>query len=66
MQARDPQSVVVYDKTLGNYDIMRNLTTGLLINGLTQSMLRRHVALDARDILLQIFQQDAASEELSR
>jgi hypothetical protein len=82
VQARDPQSVVVYDnfnfmdyvrdQTLGNYDIMRNLTTGLLvvssalpINGLTQSMLRRHVALDARDIL-QNFQQDAASEELSR
>ena len=41
VQARDPQAVVVYDnfnfmdhvrdQTLGNFDIMRNLTTGLLV-----------------------------------
>jgi hypothetical protein len=84
VQARDPQTVVVYDnfnfmdhvrdQTLGNYDIMRNLTTGLLVvssalptNGLTQKMLRRHVTLDAREMLLQNqFQQDAASEALTR
>jgi hypothetical protein len=53
VQARDPQAVVVYDnfnfmdyvrdQTLGNFGIMRNLTTGLLVvssalpmNGLTQ------------------------------
>jgi hypothetical protein len=84
VQARNPQSVVVYDnfnfmdnvrdQTLGNYDIMRNLTTGLLVvssalptSGLTQSILRRHVPLDAREMLLRDhFQQDEASEALSR
>jgi hypothetical protein len=84
VQARDPRSVVVYDnfnfmdyvrdQTLGNYDIMRNITTGLLVvssalptNGLTQGMLRRHVALDAEDMLLQYqTQQDEASEALTR
>ena len=53
---------------------MRNLTTGLLVvssalpkNGLTQSMLRRHVSLDARDMVLSSqFQRDAASQALTR
>jgi hypothetical protein len=84
VQARDPRAVVVYDnfnymdyvrdQTLGNRDIMRNLTTGLIVvssalpkDGLTQNMLRRHVALDARDMLLSSqFQRDAASQALTR
>jgi hypothetical protein len=84
VQARNPQGVVVYDnfnfmdyvrdQTLGNRDIMRNLTTGLLVissalpkDGLTQKMLRRHVHLDARSMLLSSqCQRDAASQALTR
>ena len=84
MQARNPQAVVVYDnfnymdyvrdQTLGNRDIMRNLTTGLLVispalpkNGLTQKMLRRHVPLDAQSMLLSYqCQRDEASQALTR
>lgn len=84
VQARNPQAVVVYDnfnfmdyvrdQTLGNYSVMRNLTTGLLVtssalpmNGLTQRMLRRHAALDGRQVLLSSqFRRDAASQELTR
>jgi hypothetical protein len=84
VQARDPQAVVVYDnfnfmdhvrdQTLGNFDIMRNLTTGLLvtssalpIDGLTQRMFRRHVALDSEKMLLSSqFRRDAASQALTR
>ena len=84
VQARDPQAVVVYDnfnfmdhlrdQTLGNFDIMRNLTTGLLvtssassIGGLTQRMFRRHVALDSEKMLLSSqFRRDETSQALTR
>jgi len=63
----------VRDETLGNRDIMRNLTTGLLVisalpkDGLSQKILRRHVHLDARSLLLSSqCQRDAASQALTR